>query len=68
MIMDLDSAAVFMAGSILISLGIAAIAVVILALNNLYSKYWKAVKFTLMPPVQYRYIEPQHEVPTGPGR
>lgn len=67
--MDLDSAAVFMAGSILISLGIAAIAVVVLALNNIYSKYWKTVKFTLMPPVQYRYIEPtQQDDPRAPGR
>lgn len=30
----------------------------IVALNNLFSKYWKPVKWTIFNPVEYRFIDP----------
>jgi len=42
--MDMDQAAVFLAGSILTMLGFVVLVVGILTINNLFSKYWKPVK------------------------
>ena len=57
--MDVDSAATFLACSVLIALGFGSIAIVTLYVNNLFSKYWKPVKLTIIPPVEYRYIDPE---------
>ena len=59
-IMSIDSAAVFLAGSILIGLGLIAIIVTLLAINNLLSKYWKPLDWGLMP--SYRFIDPVPEL------
>jgi hypothetical protein len=39
--MDMDQAAVFLAGSILTMMGFIVIAIGIIVINNLLSKYWK---------------------------
>lgn len=42
--MNINDAVTFLAGSILVSVGIAMIGMMILILNNLFSKYWKPIK------------------------
>ena len=57
--MDMDQAAVFLAGSILTALGFIVIVAAIVAINNIISKYWKPVRifsadsWNLNPPVRY---------------
>jgi hypothetical protein len=57
--MDMDQAAVFLAGSILTALGFIVVVAAIVAINNLLHKYWKPVRiFTadswhFNPPVRY---------------
>ena len=43
--MDMDQAAVWLAGSILFALGMIAIVAGIVAVNNLLHKFWKPVQF-----------------------
>lgn len=42
--MDIESAANFLVGSILSGLGFCILAIVIVFINNILSKYWKPVK------------------------
>jgi hypothetical protein len=58
--MDMDQAAVFLAGSILTALGFVVVIISIVIVNNILHKYWKPVRiFTsdswavLNPPVRY---------------
>jgi hypothetical protein len=44
--MSMDQAAFWLAGSILLTLGIIILVVGILIVNNLFSKYWKPVTLT----------------------
>ena len=51
--MDMNQAAVFLAGSILIMLGFVIVVAGIVAINNMIHKYWKPVKiwtFESYPP------------------
>ena len=43
--MDMDQAAVFLAGSILTALGFVILVAGIVAINNIVHRYWKPVKF-----------------------
>ena len=43
--MDVDQASNFLIGSILIGLGVAVLTVVVVFVNNVFSKYWKPVNF-----------------------
>lgn len=54
--MDMDSAAVFLAGTILYALGMIIILVGVIVANNLIHKYWKSFGWTLMP--NYWHQEP----------
>lgn len=56
--MDIDTAATFFVGTILIGLGVIIVSLVILLLNNLFNKYWKPVKFTLYNIPHYTYADP----------
>jgi hypothetical protein len=56
--MDMDQATVFLAGSILTGLGFIVIAITILVINNLLSKYWKPVKW-----VRYEELPPRFATP-----
>jgi hypothetical protein len=57
--MDMDQAAVFLAGSILTALGFIVVVAAVVAVNNIISKYWKPVRiftsdsWNLNPPVRY---------------
>ena len=57
--MDMDQAAVFLAGSILTALGFIVVVAAIVAINNIISRYWKPVRifsadsWNLNPPVRY---------------
>ncbi len=42
--MNIDQAAVFLAGSILLTLGFVVIVIGVVAINNIIQKYWKPVK------------------------
>lgn len=54
--MNIDQAAVFLAGSILTGLGFIVAGIVVLVLNNLFSKHWKPVKWGWTIP-EYRFAE-----------
>ena len=45
--MDIDQAATFLVGSILMGAGCIVIASLILFLNNMFAKYWKPVKWSV---------------------
>jgi len=57
--MDMDQAAVFLAGSILTALGFIVVVAAVVAVNNIIAKYWKPVRiftsdsWNLNPPVRY---------------
>jgi len=62
--MDINQAATFLTASILTGLGFIVVAGTIIILNNLFSKYWKPVKWSLIPDydnMSPRFIEP-HEL------
>ena len=61
--MDIVTAATFFVGSILFCFGFIVIALAILLLNNVYSKYWKPIEWRILPDVTYHFIEPTHEQP-----
>ena len=47
--MDMDQAAVFLAGSILTTIGFLVILVGIVVANNIIAKYWKSLGWKLTP-------------------
>jgi hypothetical protein len=61
--MDMDQAAVWLAGSILTMLGMVVVVAGVIVINNLIHKYWKPVRiftsdsWNLNPPVQYVHQE-----------
>ena len=65
--MDMDQAAVFLAGSILTALGFISIVIGAVVINNILARYWKPVRiFTAdswhgVGPGQARFAEP-HEL------
>lgn len=70
--MDMDQAAVWLAGSILFALGAVVIVAGLIAINNLMHKYWKPVRmFTpdswqFYPPA--KFVDPQDlKEPTHEG-
>jgi hypothetical protein len=62
--MDMDQAAVFLAGSILTGIGFVVIVAAIVAVNNIIYKYWKPLNW--MPEVfrepPSRFIEPTIDI------
>jgi hypothetical protein len=63
--MDMDQAAVWLAGSILFSLGAVTIVAGIVVVNNILSKYWKPVRmftsdsWTIGPSGHTRFATPE---------
>jgi hypothetical protein len=47
--MDIDQAAVFLAGSILTALGFIVIVIAAVIINNIIHKYWKSFGWNLLP-------------------
>jgi hypothetical protein len=71
--MDMDQAAVFLAGSILTMLGFIVVIAAIVVINNIIHKYWKPIRiFTAdswyinTPPA--RFIEPEEVVIPPKGK
>lgn len=67
--MDMDQAAVFLAGSILTALGFIVVIAAIVAINNILYKYWKPVRvFTsdswsaLNPPHRFATAEDMEKI------
>jgi hypothetical protein len=56
--MDMDQAAVFLAGSILTMLGFVVVIAGIIAINNLIHKFWKPVR--IFTPESWSMINPPH--------
>ena len=65
--MDMDQAAVFLAGSVLTALGFVSLVIAVVVVNNILHKYWKPVRiftadsWNLGPPAGTRFAEP-HEI------
>ena len=57
--MELQSAINFLVGSVLFSCGLVVLTLMVLAINNLFSKYWKPVKWSIYNPVEYRFVDPK---------
>jgi hypothetical protein len=47
--MDIDQAAVFLAGTILTALGFVIIVIAAVVINNIIHKYWKSFGWNLLP-------------------
>ena len=48
--MTVESAATFFVGSILIGFGVIIIAIIILILNNMFSMFWKPIRWNVYMP------------------
>jgi hypothetical protein len=61
--MDIDSAATFFVGSILVCAGMLVIAGMIVLLNNVFSRYWKPVTWTVFKyhPTEIHFLDPKIE-------
>jgi hypothetical protein len=55
--MDIQSAINFVVGSILFSVGFLILSAMIVAVNNLFSKYWKPIKWQIFNPADYTVID-----------
>ncbi len=55
--MDIQSAINFVVGSILFSVGFLILSAMIVAVNNLFSKYWKPIKWQVFNPADYTVID-----------
>jgi hypothetical protein len=59
--MDMDQAAVWLAGSILTMLGMVVVVAGVIVINNIIHKYWKPVRiftadsWNLNPPIRYAH-------------
>ena len=68
--MNMDQAAVFLAGSILTALGFIVVIAAVVAINNLLHKYWKPVRifsadsWNLNPPVYANRVETDKITPS----
>jgi HKD family nuclease len=66
--MDMDQAAVFLAGSILTALGFIVVIGSIIVVNNLLNKYWKPVRiftsdsWNLNPPQRFATLEDMEKI------
>ena len=58
--MDMDQAAVFLAGSILTMMGFVVVIIGVVAINNILHKYWKPVR--MFTPDSWHFNPPPHFV------
>jgi hypothetical protein len=67
--MDMDNAAVFLAGSILYAIGLLIILAATIVANNLIHKYWKSFGWTFTPhwfTEQPRFLTPEEAEKIAP--
>jgi hypothetical protein len=55
--MEIQSAINFVIGSILFSVGFLVIGAMVVAVNNLFSKYWKPIKWQTYHPLDYTIVD-----------
>jgi hypothetical protein len=55
--MEIQSAINFVVGSILFSVGLLVICSMVIAVNNLFSKYWKPIKWNIYHPQDYTVVD-----------
>ncbi len=55
--MELQAGINFLVGSVLISAGLIVVTIMIIIINNLFSKYWKPVKWNIYNPSEFRFID-----------
>ena len=60
--MDIDQAAVFLAGTILTALGFIVIVIAAVVINNIIHKYWKSFGWNLLP----MYMQKEEQVIEDP--
>ena len=56
--MTVDSAATFFVASILTGFGVITITGVLLLVNNLFSRFWKPIKWNVFIPIEEPKLEP----------
>lgn len=65
--MEIESAANFLAGTILVGIGFIVIICVVVIINNILHKYWKPVTWGFsLPDTNARFIEPEVEKTVEP--
>jgi hypothetical protein len=67
--MNVDSAAVFLAGTILYCFGLIVILIAVIVANNLIHKFWKSFGWNLTPALwdqQPRFISPEEAEKIAP--
>jgi len=65
--MEIESAANFLAGTILVGIGSIVIICVVVTINNILHKYWKPVTLGFyLPNTNVRFIEPEVEKTVEP--
>lgn len=68
--MDMDNAAVFLAGTILYALGLLIILSATIIANNLLHKFWKSFGWTFLPTWMHqeptRFMTPEEEARVAP--
>ena len=65
--MDIDSAATFFVGSILVCAGLTIIGLMIVFLNNVFTQYWKPINWTIFKyhPSEVQYLDPRMDNPAS---
>ena len=65
--MDVDNAAYFLASTILIAVGMIVLCLALILLNNIFAKFWKPVKLTMLEPIfnhEGRFVQESKIDPT----
>jgi hypothetical protein len=64
--MNFEPAVNFMVGAVLVSVSVFFIAMFVLLLNNIFSKYWKPVRVFMYTHADIPYVSPQPQEKTEP--
>jgi hypothetical protein len=65
--MDVDNAAYFLASTILFAVGMIVLCLALILLNNIFAKFWKPVKLTMLEPIfnhEGRFVQESKIDPT----
>jgi len=65
--MDVDNAAYFLASTILFAVGMIILCLALILLNNIFAKFWKPVKLTMLEPIfnhEGRFVQESKVEPT----
>jgi hypothetical protein len=65
--MDVDNAAYFLASTILFAVGMIVLCLALILLNNIFARFWKPVKLTMLEPIfnhEGRFVQESKIEPT----